>query len=34
MKILTPEIEADIIFNEFYANSQHFTFEIETAKKE
>jgi hypothetical protein len=33
MENLTPEIEADRIFNEFYANNQPFTFEIESAKK-
>jgi len=30
---LTPEVEADKIFNEFYANNQPFTFEIELSKK-
>jgi len=30
---LTPEVEADRIFNEFYANNQPFTIEIELSKK-
>jgi dihydroneopterin aldolase len=30
---LTPEVEADRILNEFYANNQPFTIEIELSKK-